>query len=124
MTLVTIFSAVISILLVLLTPLILKLVKKHADEKTLGIVFSVAKGVVFALEEQIKGLKMGPKRYAQAVEDIKAILELYNIDADNILIDKAIHAAVYLINANRMVDTDEEETGETENVPKPQPMEE
>jgi hypothetical protein len=104
-----ILGSVIAVLLVVGSPLLYRYLKGRVDEKTLALVFGVADKVVKAVEQEIKGVKMGPTRYDQAVEDIKDILDARGIKADDFLIDKAIHAAVWLINKDKMVAEDPKE---------------
>ena len=105
------FEIVISVVSILVAagvgyPLF-KLAKLKLGEEKIKVVFTVASEVVNALEEEIKGDKMGKARYEEAVTRIKDILETrFKINADNILIDTAIHAAVRIINIGR-IDKDE-----------------
>ena len=96
------FEIVISIVSILVAagvgyPLF-KFAKLKFGEEKIKVIFTVANEVVNALEEEIKGDKMGKARYEKAVTRIKDIIETsFKTNADNILIDTAIHAASRVI---------------------------
>ena len=79
----------------LLTPKLATLVSGKIQGQKLGIIFTVARQVVVAIEEEIKGEKKGAEKFEEAKENINEILKVRGIKAENILIQKAIDAAVF-----------------------------
>lgn len=91
------FPIISSIAIVLIVPKVVSFLNTKIDQQKLEAVFAIAKRVVLAAEEDIKGEKKGAERYVRAVQDIKQILEEKGIDADGLIIDRAIQSAVWLM---------------------------